>query len=391
MNKREKIQILTNINTFDIDVLTDFISANQITLSEMISAGLSEEKQAELKQFEERIQQQKSDKNRVLALCKDIEDSVFDAKAIKRMLLNNELTEADLLANTSLDQSLIKRIRNFEQTKLNFNLWDDLPPLEDKRTDVYFFGQPGSGKSCVLASLFYFLEKNGLMQVDLTNLAGATYRAQLKDDFEYGILPESTTVDGVNYIALDIRNKEDRNKWHPLNFIEMSGEHFNSAFEQGISADNLNQKNYLLNENRKLIFFVIDYDAHVQGREAGQRFSQASMMVNVLELLDDQGILKKTDAVYILLTKSDLFPDGVDRKKFAMEFLNEHYRNFLENCKDQKFKHNESFKLVVFPYSIGQVKFNDILMAIDDTSPKYITEAIRSFSFYKKTKTGLFN
>lgn len=390
MNKREKVQILSNINDFDVDTLAVFISENQISLNEMKSYGLNDQKISELSILQAQQQEKETDKNKTLKICADIEDGKYSAAVIKSMILEDRISRHDLINNTSLDHDLIEKIISYEPPKINFNSWKDLPPLESKRTDVYFFGQPGSGKSCVLASLFYYLEKYGLMQVNLTNQAGALYRAKLKDDFEFGVLPPSTAVDGVNYIALDVRNNEDRNKWHPLNFIEMSGENFNSAFEDGINSSNINQSNYLTNDNRKIIFFVIDYDAHIQGRIG--EYSQSSMMVNVLELLDRSGILTQTEAIYILLTKTDLFPQGVDRQDYSREFLLNNYTNFIQNIKDKQYKYRKKNEIddAVFPYSIGEVKFVDILTSIDQDSPGNIVDIIRENSFVTESKSRLF-
>jgi hypothetical protein len=335
--------------------------------------------------------EKEADKNKTKQICNDIEAGKYSAAVIKSMLLEGHIAKSDLQFNTSLDDALIEKILSYDPPKINFNSWKDLPPLESKRTDVYFFGQPGSGKSCVLASLFYYLEKNGLMQVNLTNQAGALYRAKLKDDFEFGVLPPSTAVDGVNYIALDVRDGEDRNRWHPLNFIEMSGENFNSAFEEGINSSNINQRNYLTNDNRKIIFFVIDYNAHLQGRIG--EYSQSSMMVNVLELLDLSNILGQTEAIYILLTKTDLFPQGINRLEYSKEFLEANYNNFIQNCKDKQYKYRKKneIALAVFPYSIGDVKFVDILTSIDHESPGNIVDIIREHSFVTESKSRLFS
>lgn len=390
MKKIEKVQILDAINSIDKDSLVSFIKDGSISFDEMIKAGLHQSMQEEISNSLKAVEVIKDNLQNRQEICAAIERGDYSVVEIKSMLLKNEISETDLLSYTSFSKDLIAKIKNYIKVQTPFNDWENLPPLKPKRTDVYFFGQPGSGKSCVLASLFKYFSDNGLMQVDIDNLAGAQYLNLLKDEFEFGILPDSTAEDGVNYIALNLRSIDNRNNWHPLNFIEMSGEHFNSAYKHGINSSNLGRKNFLTNDNQKIIFFVIDYDMHMKRKlSQGGISSQSGMMVNILELLDKTGTLKKTQAIYILLTKTDLFPAGVNRKTYADDFLKEYYLNFRENCIDKKRKYNDLFKVLVFPYSIGEVKFQSILLSIDYQSPAYVTEAIRNHSFIVKEKTGI--
>jgi GTPase SAR1 family protein len=260
-----------------------------------------------------------------------------------------------------------------------------LPPLEANRTDLYFFGQPGSGKSCILASLFYYLRRKGMIISNTLNNQGNIYRNQLTDELENGILPDSTARDGVNYIPIELRNQNNKNMRHPLNFIEMSGELFEDAYNEGISERNLAAQKYLDNNNRKLIYFVLDYDMHGKGINLGG-VSQASKMEHILVLLDKFGILQKTEGIFIVLSKADLFPSGAQRSSFAKEFVNSRYKNFIENCKDlvEKYRHRNAFELKLYPYSIGTVRFQNLLTQFDEMSPQEMIDDIMNYTFISK-------
>jgi hypothetical protein len=173
----------------------------------------------------------------------------------------------------------------------------------------------------------------------------------------------------------------------------MSGELFDQAYEGGISGNNLAAKNYLNNNNQKLIFFVLDYDMHQKSLSGANGPTQSSKMQAILALLDAMGTLKKTDGIYIVLSKSDLFPKGIDRNQHALDFMNNNYKSFMENCKDLKEKYREQFKVIIYPFSIGEVKYQNLLTTFDETSPSFICNAIMQHTFAaKKSFLGkLFN
>jgi hypothetical protein len=82
---------------------------------------------------------------------------------------------------------------------------------------------------------------------------------------------------------------------------------------------------------------------------------QGAKMLTILSLLDQFGTFKKTDGIYILVAKADLFPQGVDSLQFASDFLNENYKAFLTNCKVIKQKYNSELGIKAYPYSIGSL------------------------------------
>jgi GTPase SAR1 family protein len=283
-----------------------------------------------------------------------------------------------------MTSDMISKVKNYQKQPTPFLSWSDLPPLQNGYTDLYFFGQPGSGKSCILASIFFYLEQQAMIINNSYNQQGNIYRALLKDEISYGILPDSTAVEGVNYIPFELINHENKGNRHPLNFVEMSGELFNKAYEGGINADSLAARDYLNNSNRKLIYFVLDYDQHEKSKMISSGPSQSSKMQTILALLDDFGTLKYTDGIYIVVTKTDLFPEGVDRYQYAKQFLEGSYNSFLVNCKVLQEKYRNNFDITVYPYSIGQVKFQNMLVQFDLRSPKELIEDILEETFVTK-------
>lgn len=395
MDKLVKQQILQEINALEVNDLLDLIRANDIRLDEMLDSGLERAKlnaiQSQLNQQHQEEVNQTSPNDalaEIKAICESIENDEIDVLEIRNILLSGVVTKDQLKQYTSLTEEIIDRINYYQKHETPFTDWNDLPPLQLDRTDVYFLGQPGSGKSCVLGSLFYYFDKSGLLAENMQNQIGTLYRNQLKDEFSYGVLPDSTAVDGVNYMPIELRNKQNTALKHPLNFVEMSGEIFDTAYEKGIESIHPKIKEYLSNKNRKILFFVIDYDLHKKSEKISFGAGQASKLSSVLEILDNYGTLSRVDAIYVLVTKSDLFPADRDKVDYANEFINKSYLNFVNNLKDkkQKYASKNTFKVTVYPFSIGQVKFKSFLNTIDTSGAEYATKAIQKHAFVKKER-----
>jgi hypothetical protein len=256
------------------------------------------------------------------------------------------------------------RPQEFEST------WRDLPPLEKNRTDIYFFGQPGSGKSCVLASLFHHADKEGLLSKNNINSHANEYIEKLSNGIRDGIIAHSrTSFEGGNF-PVDLIHP-NTGKEHPINLIVMS--------DQLLRDDH---KNYLDTKNKKLIFFVLDYARHIDmgWRSVTGTAKRANKFQNILSKLDEYGTLNKTDGIYIIISKSDLFPDGKSKIEFAKEFVIENYKNFYANCKLYQKRNNESFEINIIPYTIGEMKYENLLVKFNSQPASDLINLICTYS-----------
>jgi hypothetical protein len=298
------------------------------------------------------------------------------------------------LNQTRLTPEIYNKIGYYISGKkqIDFHLWKDLPPLLNDRTDIYFFGQPASGKSCILANFFSYINKYGLFIENAHSIIGVNYKNLIQSEYDLGYLPERTG-EGVNYITFDLIDPNNINDKYPLNFIEMSGELFDQAAIGGVSDNNLNAKNYLNNNNRKLLFFVVDYDRHVQNTlNPDGNTPQGAKMLTILSLLDQFGTFKQTDGIYILVSKADLFPAGVDPVQYAGDFLNSNYMSFINNCKNIKQKYKSEFEIKAYPYSIGNLTLKSTYVYERDyTWAKKMIEEIVAKAFSNKPKGGIFS
>lgn len=381
MDKITKLQILLTINQMRLEDLRALIQSGDISFDEMIANNLNATVTTQLQEMLSKEKQHQVTEEQMIETCKKIESGEVDAGKIKNYLLEGSVKEELLLRYTSLSVEMVSKIKNYQKQATPFSNWSNLPPLQKGYTDLYFFGQPGSGKSCILASIFYYLEEQGMIINNVHNPQGLRYRNQLTNEISYGILPDSTAVEGINYIPIELINPNHADSRHPLNFVEMSGELFNLAYNQGITKENLAARDYLNNTNRKLIYFVLDYDQHEKSKTVSSGPLQSSKMEAILALLDKFGTLEYTDGIYIVVSKADLFPPSVDRAQYAKQFIESSYKGFVVNCKDLQRKYRNNFKVIVYPYSIGDVRFQNMLLHFDLTSPKMVVEDILRETF----------
>ncbi len=385
MDSITKKQILSDINSIDVESLLEFISSNDISLFEMLENGLSNAKKKSIEDYFENLATEQAKGQDKQEILNDINNGFYTSSQIQNLLNRGDISEGDLINGTSLTKELITRIKKYQKRETPFHTWKDLPELLPDRTDLFFFGQPGSGKSCILASLFLYANSKNLIIENTHNATGTRYKNQLIEELRYGILPHSTIADvqkGVNYIPFELLDSEDR--IHPLTFIEMSGELLNRAYEDGeITEANLAARSILKSKNKKILFFVIDYYRHKQSDDFSMEASQASVLLTILDLLDREGTLASTDGLYIIISKSDLFPSHENKLDHGEDFLWRHYGSFLQNCLRKQEKYHNRFQTVFFPYSIGNVELKDLLTSIDTECPKNIFHAINVHAHYK--------
>ena len=309
----------------------------------------------------------------------DIDDDKIHVRDIKKLINSEVISKEELLKKSKvLNKDILDKITAYNDLDIDYNDWKDLPALQKNRTDLYFFGQPGSGKTCILASLFYYAHQKGLIKDNQSNREGSKYRDTLINGVRKGILAEGTPTDGVNYIPLDLANPSN-NRIHPLNFIEMSGEKFVKAYKDGIQKDNIGANKYLKNNNRKLLFFVLDYLSFIKDERSV--LDQDNMLQNVLTLLSNDKTMEKTDTIYLILSKSDVFPKGENKLDFAQEFVEKKIKNLKNNLKIIQAEHDNNFKIILFPYTLGAIKFKGLLTNFDSTSPKNLIDWICAYSF----------
>ena len=189
---------------------------------------------------------------------------------IREMLELKQISAEDLIHNGIISKEGLDLFLHPPLFLDEQNQWADLPPLKSDKTDIYFFGIPASGKSCLLAGLLHYMDSNALIKLGVTNMIGRKYAnalLSLINTSGIGYVPPSTTAEGINYIEAELRSGlSEHDETHPVNILEMSGELFIATYNGATTASTtlegkktIGANAYLYNENRKVIFLVIDY------------------------------------------------------------------------------------------------------------------------------------
>jgi hypothetical protein len=309
---------------------------------------------------------------------------------IKKAFEDGTVNEEELIAQGLITPNSLKLIlnpptewqKNFQELQKG---WDTLRPMKDNRTDIYFFGIPSSGKSCLLGGLLYYLQKNGRASFDPDNDLGRKYADLLVRAMQFGYVPGSTNDTGANYIAATFRSEDNRK--HDVNLVEMSGEFFKNTYHESsaMGGRNIGANNYLRNNNRKSIFLIVDYYVGAKNREAIHETTQEQMLDYVLTLLDRDGTLNATDALFLVITKADLLPNGVDDLASAEAFINDKFLNLRNNIRDYQKKYGFQTKILTF--SLGRFMLGKTF-EYNERSSKNMYDIIVATSFYNKGKGG---
>jgi hypothetical protein len=237
------------------------------------------------------------------------------------------------------------------------NTWKNLKPIPEGNNDVYIFGIPRSGKSCILAGMLYQADKEGKSSLDVENALGTKYAHDLIRGVELGYVPPPTSEDQVNYVGCDFYMNDYE---YSLSIVEMSGEFFNRTYENdSISGeDTIGARGFLQNDNPKTILLVIDYDRDINGISYQASAKPGQILSYVLKKMEKDGTLEHTNSIQIVVTKTDLMPQDRDRNEYTREFLNENYRAFINEVKrlNKKFDINRTrdHKAIIHPFSLGE-------------------------------------
>lgn len=390
----QKEAFLRRCNELPIHVLKKQIDEQEISLDEFIENGLETSKVEEIQALEIKIKEEERKKEEDQAFYDQINNDEKAIDEIQHAIRTGEVTEQGLLDNTEIDKRLLKRIKGYSQI-LNSPENNNVPL--GPGTDIFFFGRSGSGKTCVLASVFNYAEEQGLFIDNTTSMKGINYKNLLVNELNNGVLPDATPAskDAVTYISTTLIDQDaDGNptgEESPLNFIEMSGEFFQKAAKDPDSMeDSIDAHGYLSGSNKKLLFFIVDYDMCSEGNN---KRVQSQDFQLILQHLDKyKKALKNTLSIYIIVNKADKFPeDVVDKADYALDFFMKNFKSVYTALKSKREKYN--FELVSLPFSLGRFRFNNsYLHAINQEWPKKLIDSIgKHSSFGKKKGWGIFS
>lgn len=260
----------------------------------------------------------------------------------------------------------------------------ELGDFPKDRTDMYFLGVPRSGKSSVMAGLIYSLYKDGVAEYIPQLIEGKDrceeYYKKLIQAVECKKPPVSTAEDTISFLKLNLKKDNRTNK---VTIVEISGEAVREMSDK--HSDNarkawkeLGAVQCLTNNNRKVLFFVLDYSIIRRGvrKDTGKwtPLAQVQTLESALRVFctDGEGAIdekkgfnkgctmSKVDTVAIIVTKSDLMDENTvnGRLDRAFKYLNSNFKAFMNNlcgkCRELGINKANKYQPYVMTFSLGK-------------------------------------
>jgi hypothetical protein len=295
----------------------------------------------------------------------------------------------DLCQDLDIDYNIVN---GYDEPRLMFN---EIPQRESDvpvdYTDVFFWGIPSSGKTCALAAILRTIkDKYTMSSPAIDKKFGATYRDSLINIFnnKTGYLPGATQKDRTQYIPFLLKKREEKN-YRQISFFELSGEVFKYFYELENGSNILDENdrdhvesafttlNLLLNsKNQKIHFFFIDYNQETKGTKDKHNLTQENYLEAAATYFRDKNDIfkKKTDAVYIVVTKADEIK-GENRQELARKFLADNFGSFMDVIKTRCKKDSVEFSVKMF--SIGDVFFKRICRINHSYSENFVEDLLK--------------
>ena len=387
MEPHKKNIILQNCNTLEISDLIELIQKGEPIIEEFEKAGLDPNKVKQIRDLTSTKEQEVINTEKKKKLLDKVVSRKASADEIKANTDNGVYTFDDLL-NAGINAKTVNSLKHYcNSNRITiFKNINQLPVMEEGRTDVYFVGLPGTGKSTMLSGLLNIANKEGILMPDTYNNDGSIYQAQLISDLNRGVLPKATAAGSYNYIALSL--KDDNGLKHPFNVVEVPGELYVNMFNNPNVSELLN---YINNGNKKILIFVIDSLAHDTGyNDSKNQLDQNLVYVNILNMFKNNGVLEQTDAIYLVANKFDTiketrYPfDDRPHEELAYDFLKDEFKNLINNCTDARDESNNKFNINVIPFSIGNVSYVSIIDSFNTDYANVVIDNLLADSFVVK-------
>lgn len=322
-----------------------------------------------------------------------IDTGIFDLYG----LMNN-----DLLPKEVIEVGQLPDIAQFQIEDCNLE-------APENCTDIYFFGTPGTGKTCLLMGL---TGANGRGYTLNMKVQGSEYASALQEYVRAGITPGPTFgsyVTVINCLLFGIKEREkgilnrlfpwkknETNVIHPINLIEMSGVQVTLAdMDTGVI-------DLLKNKNRKVFFLIIDpTKEYIQFKkeqevldEKGNIIGYESAaivvdqricikrMIDMFELEENEDVMKNVDAIHFVITKADTLGETEkERQTKAKELLLDIYEGPVQQLKDycrrSNINYSTNYNPCVFTFSLGKFYLGNVF-DYDQTDSIRIIEALRT-------------
>ena len=342
--------------------------------------------------------------------------NAYDVKRLMDLLDANIVSRQELIMSGIVTDNVLKTIQNM-------NINQELPDISQAiasstaeckpgYTDVYFFGIPSTGKTCVLMGL----TRSDSLHLNLA-AGGGEYTAALQMYTDAGVAVPPTPGDFVTTLEASISRQGNESVDHKVNLVEMSGEEF--AFHIANNPDHIftfenmgtGTTELLNNDNRKVFFLIIDPTANIvrfmresqkYDASTGQNYvdyqqcivNQRTLIQKIVNIFQDPGnaeIMKKVDTIHIIMTKADTLGGYGERDIAARNIFDNQYGNnilgpLVDLCKEYNINAHTNFRPKLYTFSLGTFYVGS-LYEYDPTDSNRLVKAIRNSTHGTKKKS----
>lgn len=286
------------------------------------------------------------------------------------------------------------------------------PECKEGYTDVYFFGIPSTGKTCILMGL----SCADSLHINLAH-GGGDYADALQQYIDAGITVPQTRMGFVATMEATISGRHDDSQ-HRINLVEMAGEDFakkiagNEEHIFDFESMGSGVSNLLRNDNKKVFFIIIDPTTSViryrrkeqvgYDEDTGEpiydlldiRCNQQNLIDKLVCLFAYPGnaeIMKKVDSIHIIVTKADLLGNDIEREQEALKLFESKYkgkilRPLIDLCKEYNINVQNNYHPKLYTFSLGNFYVGGVY-EYDSTDSNKLVEAIRNSTGEVKKKT----
>lgn len=323
-----------------------------------------------------------------------------------KMLIDEEIfTKNELIANDVCTDSTFDMLYNKRELPDIEQKGNTDPTIAKGATDVFLFGIPSSGKTCVLMGL---LGSRNFVYDNAASGPGGTYADNLTIYRRNNTAPERTYGNFVAQIQGVVR-RDNSDTMYPINLIEMSGEEF--AMKIALNPENLvdfedmgtGATKILTSDNRKIIFIVIDPTANGLIKLTSKLADDSTItriveqdiiitkMVNML--VRNPKVLKNTNAIHFILTKSDTLGGREERDAKAVDRIRQLYGKTImtlrDICKQYSINMSTEYQPSLFTFSLGKFYVGN-LFEYDPYDADKLMNIVTSMAQGRKDR-GFFN
>ena len=342
----------------------------------------------------------------------------YDAERLIRIINEGVISENEIINSKVVTKPVLETLKSLrtihgDLPDIRVAINNSMAECKEGYTDVYFFGVPSTGKTCVLMGL----SRSDSLHINLA-AGGGDYASALQQYTDVGITVPRTPGTFVTTLEATISSRAANGVEHKVNLVEMSGEEF--AFSIANNPEHIFEfedmgsgaTKLLKNNNRKVFFLIIDPTANVVriNREIVDGYDENTgapithleycvvnqrtliqKMVNIFENPGNAEIMKKVDSIHIIMTKSDTLGNAVEREEKAYEIFNNKFGHhilepLINLCKEYNINTSTKFHPKLYTFSLGTFYIGG-LYEYEQTDSNRLVHAIKNATHGEKQRT----